>query len=135
MAFGAKKIFPIDTRGDVGVGVSLPFNSNGVFQTTYTTQEALKTNLINYFLTEPGEIYLNPTFGGGLRSFIFENITNNTTQDLKDNIQTKISQNFPNVIVDELEVYQQYDDNSYNVVIKYRIQNTSISDQLQINFT
>lgn len=135
MAFGAKRIFPIDTRPGTGVGVALPFNALGVFRTTYTTQDAIRTNLINYFLTEPGEIYLNPTFGGGLRSFIFESINNNTTEDLKENIQAKISQNFPNVIVNSLEVFQEYDTNSYNVIIKYSIQDTNISDQLQISFT
>ena len=42
MAFGAKKIFPIDTKPGTGVGVSIPFNALGVFKTTYTTQEAIK---------------------------------------------------------------------------------------------
>ena len=76
MAFGAKRIFPIDTKPGTGVGVAIPFNAPGVFRTTYTTQNAIKTNLIDFFLTEPGERYLNPTFGGGLRSFIFEQISN-----------------------------------------------------------
>jgi hypothetical protein len=45
-----------------------------VFKTTYTTKEAIKNNLINYFLTNKNEIYLNPTFGGNLRAFIFQQI-------------------------------------------------------------
>ncbi len=51
MAFGAKRIFPLDTKPSVGVGVALPFNAPAVFQTTYTTQESIKYNLINFFLT------------------------------------------------------------------------------------
>ena len=47
MAFGAKRIFPLDTKPSVGVGVALPFNAPAVFQTTYTTQESIKYNLIN----------------------------------------------------------------------------------------
>ena len=47
MAFGAKKIFPIDTKPGTGVGVAIPFNAPGVFKTTYTTKEAVKNNLIN----------------------------------------------------------------------------------------
>jgi hypothetical protein len=31
MAFGAKKIFPIDTRPGTGVGIGLPFNAPGCF--------------------------------------------------------------------------------------------------------
>ena len=49
MAFGAKRIFPLDTRPSVGVGIALPFNAPGVFRITYTTQESIKYNLINFF--------------------------------------------------------------------------------------
>jgi phage baseplate assembly protein W len=134
MAFGAKKIFPIDTRPGTGVGVGLPFNAPGVFTSTYTTQNAIKTNLINFFLTEPGEVYLNPTFGGGLRSFIFEQINNSNTEYLKEDIQSKINQYFPSVVVLNLEVFQHPDYNTLNVVIKYNIVDTAISDEIQIAF-
>ena len=135
MAFGAKRIFPIDTRPSVGVGVAIPFNAPAVFRTTYTTQNAIKNNLINFFLTEPGEIYLNPTFGGGLRSFIFEQITNNTTELLKEDIQAKINRYFPNVIVSSLEVFQNNDSNSLIVLINYTIADTAISDEIEIAFS
>jgi phage baseplate assembly protein W len=134
MAFGAKKIFPIDTRPGTGVGVGLPFNAPGVFTSTYTTQNAIKTNLINFFLTEPGEVYLNPTFGGGLRSFIFEQINNDNIEYLKEDIQSKINQYFPSVVVVDLEVFQHPDYNTLNVVIKYNIVDTAISDEIQIAF-
>lgn len=135
MAFGAKRIFPIDTRPSVGVGVAIPFNASAVFRTTYTTQNAIKNNLINFFLTEPGEIYLNPTFGGGLRSFVFEQITNNTTELLKEDIQAKINRYFPNVIVSSLEVFQNNDSNSLIVSINYTIADTAISDEIEIAFS
>jgi len=75
MAFGAKKIFPIDTKPGTGVGIGLPFNAPAVFKTTYTTKESVKYNLINFFLTNQPERYLNPTFGGNLRAFIFQQIS------------------------------------------------------------
>ena len=99
MAFGAKKIFPLDTKPSVGVGVALPFNAPGVFQTTYTTQESIKYNLINFFLTNQPERYLNPTFGGNLKKFVFEQITQNNLNLLKQNIQESLTFNFPNVFV------------------------------------
>ena len=72
MAFGAKKIFPIDTAPSVAVGVDIPFNAPAVFKSNYTTQASIKNNLINFFLTNKNERYLNPTFGGNLRAFIFQ---------------------------------------------------------------
>jgi phage baseplate assembly protein W len=134
MAFGAQKIFPIDTKPGTAVGVSIPFNAPGVFYPTYTTQEAIKNNLIDFFLTEPGERYLNPTYGGGLRSFIFEQISSNTLETLQEDIQSKISRQFPSVQVSNLEILQDPDYNTITAVIKYNIVDTAISDEIQIAF-
>ena len=60
MAFGAKQISPIDFNKSAAVGVDLPFSAKGVFKSNFTTKEATKNNLINYFLTNPGERPLNP---------------------------------------------------------------------------
>ena len=91
MAFGAKKIFPIDTKPGTGVGVAIPFNAPGVFKTTYTTKEAVKNNLINFFLTNQNERYLNPTFGGNLRAFVFQQISDGTIESLKEDIQYQLN--------------------------------------------
>jgi phage baseplate assembly protein W len=134
MAFGAKKIFPIDTQPGTAVGVGLPFNASNVFQSTYTTKEAIKTNLINYFLTNTDEIYLNPTFGANLRAFIFEQITTGNLDNLKQDIQSKIALYFPNVLVVSLELTSAPDYNEVTMILKYNIINTGITDQLQITF-
>lgn len=134
MAFGAQKIFPIDTRPGTAVGVSIPFNAPGVFYSTYTTKDAVKNNLINFFLTNPTEIYLNPTFGGGLRAFIFEQISNNNIEYLKQDIQSKLKQYFPNVVVGNLEVTSSPDYNTVTVSLKYNVLDTVISDEILIAF-
>jgi hypothetical protein len=72
MAFDAQQIFPIDFDKSAAVGVDIPFDAPGVFRPNYTTKAAIKNNLINYFLTNPGERPLNPNFGGGLRA-LFSN--------------------------------------------------------------
>ena len=130
MAFGAQKIFPIDTKPGTAVGVSIPFNAPGVFYPTYTTKDAIKNNLIDFFLTEPGERYLNPTYGGGLRSFIFEQISSDTLESLQEDIQSKIGTYFPNVRVSNLEVLQDPDYNNITVSISYNVVDTAISDEI-----
>jgi phage baseplate assembly protein W len=134
MAFGAQKIFPIDTKPGVAVGVSLNFNNPGVFQSTYLTKDAVKNNLINYFLTNQPERYLNPNFGGNLRKYLFEQINSNTTDFLKEDIQQQINLYFPNVIVASLDVVEYTDTNQIVVTLKYTIADTNISDQLDIAF-
>jgi phage baseplate assembly protein W len=135
MAFGAKKIFPLDTKPSVGVGVALPFNAPGVFKTTYTTQESIKYNLINFFLTNQPERYLNPTFGGNLRKFVFEQITTGNLGLLKQDIQESLNLYFPNVIVEALNILPDTDNNQVDVVLKYSIQDTGINDTIEIQLT
>ena len=135
MAFGAKKIYPIDTRPGTGVGVAIPFNAPGVFRTTYTTKEAIKNNLINFFLTNKNEIYLNPTFGGNLRAFIFQQITTGNLDSLKEDIQYQLNLYFPSVIVESLNIDSQPDINQINVILKYNIADTGFTDTLEIAFT
>lgn len=135
MAFGAKKIFPLDTKPSVGVGVALPFNAPGVFRTTYTTQESIKYNLINFFLTNQPERYLNPLFGGNLRKFIFEQITLGNLNLLKQNIQESLNEYFVNVVVEALDIIPQEDINQVDVVLKYSIKDTGINDNIQVTFT
>jgi phage baseplate assembly protein W len=135
MAFGAKKIYPIDTKPGTGVGVAIPFNAPGVFKITYTTREAIKTNLINFFLTNKNEIYLNPTFGGNLRAFIFQQITTGNLDSLKEDIQYQLNLYFPSVIVESLNIDSQPDINQINVILKYNIADTGFTDTLEIAFT
>lgn len=135
MAFGAKKIFPIDTRPGTGVGVGLPFNAPAVFKTTYTTQEAIKTNLINYFLTNKNERYLNPTFGGNLRAFIFQQITEGNIDYLKQDIQQQLGTYFPNIIIGSLNINSSPDINQISVILTYSIKDTGLTDTIQLAFT
>ena len=134
MAFGAKQIFPNDLRPRVAIGVNLPFNGPGVFVLNYTTKDAIKNNLINYFLTNPGERPANPNFGAGLRRYIFTQIESNNLDFIQEDIQQKLGDNFPNITVDSVEVLGQEDYNIINIIIKYSVVNTGINDELQLTF-
>ena len=134
MAFGAIQISPNDTLPRVGIGVDIPFIAGGVFTPNYLSRQAVKNNLINYFLTNPGERPGNPEFGGGLRKFIFEQISTGTLEYLKDDIQAKIATQFPNIVLGALNVLSNPDYNSVTVEIYYSIANTGTSDNLTLNF-
>lgn len=135
MAFGVKKIFPIDTRPGVAVGITIPFNAPAVFNSSYTTQDAIRNNLINFFLTNKTERYLNPEFGGDLRQFLFDQITTDTTDNINNYLRQQIASNFSNVEVRELIINPDPDYNTINISIKYNIINTGITDQIQLEFT
>ena len=134
MAYNAQTISPIDFKPSVGVGVSLPFNDKACFNTTFTTQEAIKSNLINWFLTNQGERPLNPNFGGNLRQFLFQQISEDTLEFLEEDIQSQLGTYFPSVIVENLEISTQPDRQTIDVLLKYSVQSTSITDELNITF-
>ena len=134
MAVGAVRKFPNDTRQRVGIGVDIPFSSGGVFTPNYTTREAIKNNIINYFLTNPGERPANPLFGGGLRDFIFEQISFENLDFLKEDINTKLQQFFPDVVINEVEVIGNEDQNEVVVNLQYAVSNTGIEDEINLSF-
>ena len=135
MAFNPQQIFPIDLNPNKAVGVNLPFNGPAVFKSNYLTKDAIKNNLINFFLTNPGERYLNPTFGGGLRAFIFEQITTENTEFLLEDVNEKITLYFPDIKVESLNVTGIEDQNTVKIDLSYSVINTNITDNLEIEFT
>ena len=133
MAFILPNKFPIDTLPDVAVGVSVPFSGEAVFNQTYITKDQVKSNLINFFLTNKGERYFNPNFGGNLRATIFEAISNNTLSALETQLKDQLSVLFPRVKVQALQVNSLPDQNLINITLSYSVLNQSI-DNIQINF-
>ena len=132
MAFNPQQIYPIDLNANAAVGVNLPLNGPAVFISNYQTKDAIKNNLINFFLTNLEERPLNPTFGGGLRAFIFEQITTDNLNFLREDINAKLSLYFPNINVADLIVAGQEDLNQITVTLKYSVINTNITDTLEI---
>jgi phage baseplate assembly protein W len=90
--------------------------------------------LINYFLTNPGERFLNPTFGGGLREFIFEQISDNNIEFLEDRINSDLELFFPNIQIINLEILRNSDNNSITISLSYKVLNTNINDTIEIDF-
>jgi len=134
MAFNPIQIYPIDLEDSVAIGVNIPFSAPSVFTSNYQTKDAIKNNLLNFFLTNQGERPLNPSFGGGLRAFIFEQITSNNLDFLKEDVERKLTNYFPNVKIEDLTV-TGVGEHSVKIMLKYSIINTNITDGLEITFT
>jgi phage baseplate assembly protein W len=133
MAFNVKRIDPLDLQPRKAIGVSLPFSGKGVFNSTYTSKDAIKTNLINLLLTGNGERYLNPFLGTGLRSYLFENITEDTLRRAKADITNTINVYFPRVEILELQIASEPDTNTFITYLRYRVTESDIQDEIIIN--
>jgi phage baseplate assembly protein W len=130
MAYGLKQISPLDLKPSTGIGVKLPFMAPAVFTTVYTTKEQLKYNIINYMLTDLGERPMNPNFGMGLRSRLFENITTTTTEELRQSIQTQIEATFPMVQIQQLDVIGKPDTNYIIIQFSYFVKSSKETDSI-----
>jgi len=135
MAFGQRQIFSTDFQPNVAIGLDLPFNGPAVFRSTYQSKDAVKVNLVNYLLTNPGERIANPSFGAGLRQFIFEQITDGNLEFLEDKLQEDITNNIPNVNLQNLTVTGTPDLNTVNIIIDYSIADTGITDNVELTFS
>ena len=134
MAFGAIKKFPNDTRPRVGIGVNIPFSDGGVFTPNYETKDAIKNNIVNFFLTNPGERPDNPSFGGGLRRFVFEQLSDDNIDLIEEDLTTKLSEQFPDVVVGQVQINSLPDENTLQISLTYQVVNTGIEDALTFNF-
>jgi phage baseplate assembly protein W len=134
MAYKVQRISPLDLQPRKAVGVALPFSGRAVFNSTYTSKEAIRANLINYMLTGKNERVFNTNFGAGLRNLLFEAITEESIQELKLNITKNLELYFPRVKVSSFEINAIPDNNLVNLELKYSVVQTNIEDEISINF-
>ena len=134
MAFDVKRINPLDTQPRKAVGVAIPFSGKAVFNSTYETKEAIKSNLINYLLTGKGERYFNPSFGSGLRNELFNNINRENLSTLEFKVKLDLENYFPTLEVLDLSVNAEPDNNIITLTLRFRLTDTLIEDEILINF-
>ncbi len=132
MAYGLKKISPLDLRPSTAIGVALPFSADNVFSSVYTTKDQTKYNIINFLLTDPRERVFNPTFGAGLRSRLFEQIDQQSFEELKQSIQTQIEAQFPQVQITQLSIVGNPEYNSINIKFSYKLLRSNENDSVTL---
>jgi hypothetical protein len=130
MAYGLKKISPLDLRPSTGIGVKLPFSAATAFTSVYSTKEQTRYNLINFLLTDKRERPFNPGFGAGLRSRLFEQISQSNLDDVKESIKSQIENNFPNVLISNLNVYGDPQIGSIIINFSYTLKTSRESDSV-----
>tara|TARA_R110000744_G_scaffold2311_1_gene9443 strand:+ start:1101 stop:1664 length:564 start_codon:yes stop_codon:yes gene_type:complete len=139
---------PID-NSEQAIGILLPLNKSakgkapssnyatnpstgkGVFESSYTTQQAVISNLKNLILTTKGERYMQPEFGTTIRTVLFENNMADIRDMLEDTIQSDIERWLPYVILTNIETEASADMHSLNVRLYFEI--TSIGANVVIN--
>jgi phage baseplate assembly protein W len=123
MAFRIANKNPLEVNGKTAIGVAIPFNVDDVFRSTYTTVDQVKSNVINYLLTNTNERVLNPNFGSNLRAYLFEGITEANLRALEIKLTNDIQNYFPNVTVDQLTFTPSYEENAITLDFNLSVYN------------
>ena len=94
---------------------------------------AVARSVRNIVMTFPGEKPFNPNFGSRISRSLFENIDNISAITIRDEIENSIRRFEPRVILDDIIVKPDFDNNSFDVLIVYRIVGMDIPAQ-QLEF-
>jgi len=132
MAYGLKKISPLDLRPSTAIGVKIPFSAQNVFTSVYTTKEQTKYNIINFLLTDRRETPFIANFGAGLRSVLFEQITDESMLKLENYIYSSVESNFPNVNITQLNIDPDEDNSSIVINFSYNLKSSNENDSIII---
>ena len=104
----SKKPFIQDRDNNVFIGINLPFKksegSEGYFLSTTTTIDAVKNNVKLLLSTDKGERIFQPNLGIGLRRFLFEPITGETTLAIQNEIVDTFNFWLPFITIKDIQV-------------------------------
>jgi len=134
MPYIVRNIDVLELKPSTGIGVSVPFDGPTGINTTFTTKDTIKSNLINFILTGKRERVFNPSFGSGVRELLFQPITDDIIDQVDNLIRGGVENYFPTVDIQDLEVTLQPNGHSFNIYLSYTIINTNIEDEVQITF-
>lgn len=128
-----KKLDPSLTGPRKGVGVQIPFSSDSVFITNYSSEEAMKNNILHYLLTERGECYLNIERGFNLYGYLFEQNVEKTRQEISRDIESRLKSRFPRLSKVEVETNTGIDEHTLQILLKYRIEYSEKDSEVVLN--
>ncbi len=133
MSYIVRNIDVFDLEPSTGIGIGIPYDGATGLNTTFTSQAAVKSNLINFLLTGKKERVMNPSFGSGLRELMFNPLTDDLVDDIEELVINGINTYFQQIVINDLQVNLLQESSTVNIILNYSILNTNIGDQLEIN--
>ena len=117
----------VDTRVSVGLDLQLgrqPGTPDGYFTSTKTTIDAVKNDIKLLLMTQKGERLMQPNLGMDIRKFLFEQITEDITIQIENDIVDTFSTWLPFVELREINIDKGDQDlNRLGIDIKFNIRN------------
>jgi flagellar basal body-associated protein FliL len=127
------KVLKVNLDKTVQVGISLPMNSSNVFPTTLSNREQVKSNLLNYILTNKGERLYRPEFGTDIRKKLFE--PNTDFEVFKEVLFSDIGKQFIEEIdLEDIVIESDIKTDVVKIAIVYTLKSEFEPDLIQLTF-
>ena len=122
-----------------GISVSLPLTYNkqdGPFGLNKTIQQTVKQNFKNLILTNKGERIMDPLFGAGIYSYLFENYSQAMETIIAAEIDNQKNKYMPFINIDSFLLRESNTNpNEFYIYIKYYISSLNVLDELTFVIT
>ena len=90
---------------------------------------AIARSVRNIVMTIPGEKPFNQNFGSRISGLLFENVDNITATAISDEIRESVTNYEPRVSLISVVVNPNFDNNSFDAVVKYNIIGAEVPPQ------
>lgn len=109
-------------------GITLPLRrgENGFFEQAFLSFDQAKSNLKNLLLTKKGERIMQPEFGTGLQSLLFEQIDDNLESRIQETITKNVNYWLPYINIESIDVEmtnELKDQNRVNLSLEFTVGN------------
>ena len=121
------------SKGFKDISMSFKINPVNNDLIAVKNETAIARSVRNLILTQPGERFFNQNLGSKVSRTLFENMDDLTATVLKDEIENTINNYEPRVDLIGVDVNPNYDNNEFNVTIRYYIVGIDVLPQ-QLSF-
>ena len=119
----------------MALGLSLPItlDSSDGFTLLYTVRETLKQNFVMLILTNPGERVMEPGFGVGIKTFLFNNKSGDYRASISAKIHQQVKRYIPAIVISSIDYAEtDKDRNSLSMRITYVVPDFGIKDLIDV---
>ena len=121
------------TSTPLGIAYPIQRGANGYFNESFSTVESIKDALSNLILTPKKTRLGRPEYGSSLYGFLFEQNNDVNSDAIASVLEEDIEKWIPSIELISVEIVgsQEYS-NTISLIIKYKIKNTPLLDELTL---
>lgn len=119
--------------GSIAVSLPLALSDEYGYEMLTDLKSVFKQNLKTLILTEPGERVMDPSYGVGIRKFLFENFSQSLLSNIDSKIREQVRTYIPAINILQINFDTSgIDRNTINIAILYSIPGVGARDSLSV---